>query len=167
LRTPYLKALMVCLLLGAGCAYQWGSGITGSEGKKPLLVQVPAVTNLTGVPGLEERFVEAFIATAREYPEVRVIAGNSGISVTVVVKSADTDILVKDNLDRVVEARRRLIAEVTSGNGGPVTVDADELTAGQGLDLRRRPGSTAHAESETISALARAVLDVIVRGGSN
>jgi len=132
-----------------------------------LLVQVPVVTNLTGVPGLEERFTEAFLAAAHEYPEVRVVAGKSGLSVGVVVKLADTDILVKDNLDRVVEARRRLIAEVNAGNSGPVTVDTDELTAGQGLDLRRRAGSTAKAENEAVSALARAVLDVIIRGGSN
>lgn len=149
-------------LVTAGCAYHWGG--PAGQGVRPVLVQVPVITNLTGVPGLDERFLTAFLEAAREYPDVRVAAGSDGLPVAVVVRSAVTDTLVRGGLDEAIEARRRVLADVTVGGGPPVAVDTGALSAGQGLDLRRRPGSAAGAERESLFSLARAVLDIISNG---
>ncbi|HHN46962.1 MAG TPA: hypothetical protein ENN09_05925 [Planctomycetes bacterium] len=152
------------LLLSVGCAYRWG-GVNPSASTSPLLVNPPLVENLSGVPGLDERFLEAFLAAAGEYPELRVLAGASAVNVTVVVRRAGSDILVKDDLDRVVEARRWLVADVAVGGAPPVRVDTSRTSAAFGLELRRRPGAAVLAQDDAVFALARAVADFLVAGG--
>ena len=150
------------LMAVAGCAYHWGG--PAGRGAGPVLVQVPTVANLSGVPGLDERFLKVFLEAAREYPDVRVAAGSGGLPIAVVVKSAVTDTLVRGGLDEVIEARRRVLADVSVGGGPAVAVDTGALSAGQGLDLKRRPGTASGAERESLLSLARAVLDIISNG---
>jgi len=156
----------ILMLMPVGCAYHLGAPNASASSSGVMIVSPPLVDNQTGVPGLEERFLDSLLLLSREYPELRIVAGDKGIPVTVVVRKAATDIIVKDKLDRVVESRRHLIADVTVGDGPAVVIDTGRLSAGEGLALNRRIGADSIAQQQAVDALARAVLDLISSGGN-
>ncbi|MBN1807892.1 MAG: hypothetical protein JW909_02410 [Planctomycetes bacterium] len=160
--------ICVCVIAtGWGCAYRWGGESPAAGSTDTLIVNIAHVENLTGVPGIEEELTEALIVAAREFPGLQIAAGSSGVPVTVVVKTAASDILVRDDLDRVVETRRRLVADVAVGDEQPVRIDTGDLAAGTGLELARRAGSAGIARNQAVAELAMAVLELVVIEGKN